>query len=667
MSAQTPSGACRVEVVVIASAAVTAAVGVLGALLAGVGWWLPGLVWPLVALMVLLAVVAARRAMARQPRQDVPWALLVVVLILTTWYAATAAEQVLPRRDAGSNLQAAIALSTGGSRVIRVDPSELGGAAVLAVPGVTLESPGFYQVSGPSGPAIEPQFVVGVASILSLGWWAGGTTGATLLAALAVSLALLGIGAAIGRLRGPIWGAVAAAVLGIAYPMAYVARSTFSEPFALLLLVAGALSMELALRESSRRLGVWAGALAGALIASGVLVRIDTLRELALFSLVLGMAGVLDRARRTVALATLAAMTVVGGLAYLANRWHSPRYLALIESSVTPALGFWLGALLAGPLLGLALRWAIARGQRVQAAIPLLASGLTALVLVLLASRPLWLVARQGPQAFGTAYVASMQAAEGLSVDGARTYAENTIGWLTWALGLPAVAVAAVVAVLAVGRLVRTWLERDDAIPPGLIILVVALGSSVFTLWRPGITPDHPWADRRLIIPIVLVVVLAVLGASALARGTTPVVVVRILVASFIGCALWGVATMIPGRVETGSAEAVQQVCAQLAPGDVVIAADDRAANEWPQVIRGTCGHPALALTEPTRNDPTARSAAMAALREAVARGGHRAVFLSTQGPGEPAVRVVTRQHPNTLTKPPRGTIRLAFEVWLSP
>ena len=144
-------------------------------------------------------------------------------------------------------------------------------------------------------------------------------------------------------------------------------------------------------------------------------------------------------------------------------------------------------------------------------------------------------------------------------------------------------------------------------------------------------------------------------------------VVARILVASFVGCALWGVATMIPGRVETGSAGAVQQVCAQLAPGDVVIAADDRAANEWPQVIRGMCGHPALALTEPTRNDPTARSSAMAALREAVARGGHRAVFLSTQGPGEPAVRVVTRQHPNTLTTPPSGTIRLAFEVWLSP
>ena len=119
----------------MASAAVTAAVGVLGALLAGVGWWHPGLVWPLVALMVLLAVVVARRAMARQPRQDLPRALLVVVLILTTWYAATAAEQVLPRRDAGSNLQAAIALSNGGSRVIRVEPAELGGAAVLAVPG----------------------------------------------------------------------------------------------------------------------------------------------------------------------------------------------------------------------------------------------------------------------------------------------------------------------------------------------------------------------------------------------------------------------------------------------------------------------------------------------------------------------------------------------------
>ena len=658
-----PSGVGRVEVVVVAGASVLVGVGALAAVLGAFGWWRPQVVWPLVALIVGLSIVIGRRVLSGDPPERMPRGLLVVVLLLTTWYGVTHAEQVLPRRDAGSNLQAAIALATQGSRRVPVDPAEMGGAPVLAVPGVTLESPGFYAVGVADDPAIEPQFVIGVAGILSLGWWAAGATGAQLLPALAMGLALLGVGALVGRLRGPPWGALAAGVLGAAYPMAYVARSTFSEPFALLLLVAGAISLVRALerRQSGSAL------LAGVLVAGSLLLRIDTLREIALLTFVLGIGLVLDPGRRRVIALALASLAGTGLLALGANQWHSPRYLDLITSSLTPALWLWFAGLLGGPLVGVVLRAVLRLGDRVRAVLPAGVAWLTIAVALVLASRPLWLVERQGPEAFGVDYVASTQAAQGLAVDGTRTYAEDTVGWLAWYVGWPTVVAAAVVAAVALRRLVREWVDADGELSPWCAVLVVAYGSTVLSLWRPGITPDHPWADRRLVIPLLLVVVLTVAGVSGGYRSRSGRVVARVVAAAMVVLTGWGVVSMVPGRVEWGSGRAVEQVCARLVPGDVVVAADDRAANEWPQVIRGMCGFPALALTPTTRADPTARAQALEALRERTAAGGRRLVVLTTAGQGEPVARVVTRQDPSVLTRAPRGTVRLAFEVWLSP
>src|SRR5690606_24536641 len=104
-------------------------------------------------------------------------ALLAVAALTAVGYGATHAEQVLPRRDAGSNLQAAVSLASTGSRVVPVDPASVGAPASLQVPGVTLASPAFYQVGTAVEPAVQPQFPVGPAAVLSLGVWAGEVTG----------------------------------------------------------------------------------------------------------------------------------------------------------------------------------------------------------------------------------------------------------------------------------------------------------------------------------------------------------------------------------------------------------------------------------------------------------------------------------------------------------
>ena len=86
-------------------------------------------------------------------------------------------------------------------------------------------------------------------------------------------------------------------------------------------------------------------------------------------------------------------------------------------------------------------------------------------------------------------------------------------------------------------------------------------------------------------------------------------------------------------RVEAGSREAAAAVCRSLRPGDVALMVDGRAANEWPQVVRGDCGVPALSLTSAVRQDDARRAAAVGAVAQAVSRHGGRLVLLAADSP----------------------------------
>ena len=60
---------------------------------------------------------------------------------------------------------------------------------------------------------------------------------------------------------------------------------------------------------------------------------------------------------------------------------------------------------------------------------------------------------------------------------------------------------------------------------------------------------------------------------------------------------------------------------------------DGRAANEWPQVVRGDCGVAALSLTSAVRQDDARRAAAVGAVAQAVSRHGGRLVLLAADSP----------------------------------
>jgi hypothetical protein len=142
----------------------------------------------------------------------------------------------------------------------------------------------------------------------------------------------------------------------------------------------------------------------------------------------------------------------------------------------------------------------------------------TLLLLLGLASRPLWMTAHTAPDDFQVAFVSWVQQSQGLAVDGTRTYAENTITWVSYYLTWPVVLLGFVGFALAARRLGRgtaVW-----AIPlAGLLV------PSLLYVVRPAIMPDQSWAIRRLAPSLVvgLLLLAAVAWRALIARWPAPV------------------------------------------------------------------------------------------------------------------------------------------------
>ncbi|MEO7070199.1 MAG: hypothetical protein ABI131_06870 [Nostocoides sp.] len=666
--------------VVVAAALWLLAVAALCVPLGGLGWWNPLLVWPVVVLLLWPCWRVARRVPSAPVGRGVAALLVGVAVASTVWLGVTHAEQVLPRRDAGSNLQAAVSLAETHRRVVSVAADSVGGSAVLQTPGITLASPAFYQVGSATDPAVQPQFVVGPAAVLSLGYWIGGVTGALLVPALLTGLMLLGLGVLVCRVVGPRWGPVAAAVTALVFPVVHTGRSTLSESLADLALVGALLTLAAAAAAESREGAVagWAGAVAGLLVGATMLLRADALRETVLLTVVGALALVQRRAFAGPMLRWAWGSTAYGLLAAL---WLSYRYVGDIAASLVPLVA---GALVVGvgavAVVALSRR-GVGLPTPVVRVLPARAAVGTVLVGVLLASRPGWQTVRQDPNDPGARFVAGLQLRQGLPVDGGRTYAEHTVGWLAWWIGWPALVVALVALAVLVRAIAVTW-TAGRALPAWSGPLLVAAGSTVLTLYRPGITPDHPWADRRLLIALVFVVVLVVAAAGWLlrwvcdrwgawaGRGVALVVVLGLAIPTTL--ATW---PHRGERVEAGSASAVTDVCAALEPGDVVLAVDGRAANEWPQVVRGECGIPALSTTTTLRKN-TAFAATVSAVAAAVAAHGGRLVLLAADSDdvlktlGAQGIRqvstVTVHEDERLLTRRPNALVALPVDVWLA-
>lgn len=594
----------------------------------------------------------------------------------TTWAALTSAENVIVRRDAASYFQTALALTSTNTTPFPVDPV-VGELNMLGIPGLGLGSPGFFEVGSASSPAIEPQFLIGVTSWYSIGYWLGGANGAWLLAAAVGGLALVSLGVLLSLLVPPAETVIATAGVALTFPLLHVSRSTYSEQFGLLAVVCSLTVIALALRQELDAKASRLGLIAGLLFGGATMFRIDSLREIALL---LPVAAWLTVRREAVGRPLLRGVGVglLVGIVYWL--WLSRHYLAVNLESVRPALL----VLVASAVVSLGSILAASRGRGVPPTVhrwlPLAIASMVAAFFVFLVSRPAWWVTRGRNEGARLG-----QEREGLPLDPTRLYAENSVEWSAWWVGWPTVIVAMCAAVYLTFRTVTVLLDSDSPPPLWIAPFVVGLGSAILVWFRPGINPDHPWADRRLVLLLPVVLALATWAVGAASRRLPTTIARR---AGLVACATLivvppALATtpFATERVGSGTLASVEAGCDYFEPSDVVLAVDGLSAFYWPQTIRGMCGVPVLMpdislITSPDSDESL--NDIIDALSARLAGTDRELVLVSTdegslqrQPDGafpspRQIIRLATTMDDSTVTVRPSPSQPVLWELWAS-
>jgi hypothetical protein len=217
------------------------------------------------------------------------------------------------------------------------------------------------------------------------------------------------------------------------------------------------------------------------------------------------------------------------------------------------------------------------------------------------------------------------QRANRLPIDPTRTYAEYSLHWVFWYIGVPAVILGTAGLAILVRRVLR------GQAPLWTLPLITFAWTIVTFLYRPSITPDQPWASRRM-VPAVLpgVILLAVWACAWLvgwvrgrgqswewgsgltrvsAAGTAVVLGAAILVPTAIPTFGLGIAKggpvgyrltadgMALKTTYWGELAAIDDLCAGIPKNATVVFIDTPAADRLTEVVRGMCGVPAGRIT----------------------------------------------------------------------
>ncbi len=442
-------------------------------------------------------------------------------------------------------------------------------------------------------------------------------------------------------------------------------------------------------------------------LALGLTVLADV-SSLVFLLAVIPFAGVLAAGRRAAAIPFCAGVvTGTGyGLAdgYLLSRpfmtsVQLPLELAGVSAAWLAALTLTAVRLLRSPRLR-------ATARRLAARPPLRwlpeAGGLAvAAALIGFIIRPYLQVVRGQPSSAVAGYVGYLQRLQHLPVDPARLYAEDTLYWVIWYAGAPAVLLGGFGIALLVRRCLRSAGTRTGSAGTsgnwGLPLAVICLGSLV-VLAVPDIAPDQPWASRRLVPVVIPGLILcaawaaAWLAGLARARGAGTVTAAAVGGCCVAALALPAVATSFgaglshtgPGgglraaagglalrRTGAGQIGAVRGLCASIPPAASVLIVDRRLAGEFSQVIRGMCGVPVGWAFGGGVNSvlPGVLAGISRAGRRPVLLGASRMQLAAAGAPGGAAVKVLdlaTTQPPHQLAQPPAGPGPVHYVIWMA-
>ncbi len=601
------------------------------------------------------------------------------------WQSHQNSAQVLTDRAPGAYFQFGYWIAEHGSLPIPASLTAFGGSHT----GLSFASFAFIS----QGSAVIPQLAAGLPITLAAGLWAHGLPGGVAMSPLLGACGVLTVGGLTGRLAGPQWAPAGAFLLALTLPEVYTSRSAFSEVLAQILLFGGlCLVVDSLLARRPQMLAATGGLLMGLTVLAEI-------RSLLYLLPVIVFLGVLlaDRRPQGFPFGGGLLLGVGYGLAggYLLSGPMMAALAPQLGRTALAAAAFLLvtAAGAAGALSGPARRPV---GQ-LLAARPLRWLPEAAAVVVVLAAgafliRP-YVQTVTGP---ADPYVAALQQIAQLPVNPHRLYAEDSLYWVIWYLGAPALLLGVVGLALLTQRCLRALINWRDptrvARVWALPLLVIGWGA-VTVLWRPSTTPDQPWASRQL-VPVLIpgliaaaIWVCALLAARATERGAGPAAVTAVVACFVAALAVPPTATLFgigarpasspvlrPARgglallrTSAGQMAAVAQVCAALPQNSSVLLLDQVSAREFTQVIRGMCGVPAavMAGAAPSQVD---------AVVNEITVGGRRAVLLaasrSALAPYQPAPRQVmalaTVQDAHVLTQPPASGWPVRYELWMS-
>ena len=540
--------------------------------------------------------------------------------------------------------------------------------------------------------------MTGAPLVLAAGFWLHGINGALLVTPVIGGCAVLSFGGLAGRLAGPGWAPAAAAVLALSLPEQYTSRGSFSEPLAQVLLFGGLclLADSLVINRNTGKLD-WPGqdkvlaALAGLALGLTILVRIDGLSDILP---AVPFLGVLLAARRRQAVPFGVALVIGVGYGLADGYLKSRPYLDLEAPSLRP-----LGYIVAITIVATAAGIAITASQKARSTarrlletrtaryLPAAAAALTVLIFVGFAVRPLVQTVAGETNPTSIAYVAELQKLAGLPVNGHRQYYEDSLYWVIWYLGVPAVLLGAFgLAVLAkrTTKALLTWKDPTAAARVWALPLMMAIWAVVTVLYRPAVAPDQPWASRRLVPFVLPGLILGGIWAAAWLKGqaaqlgrtrATAITIASCCAASMLiptalttldisvtktnGVDAHGMAFR---KIGTGEITAIGKLCRNIPPGSSVVILDQLTADRFAQVVRGMCNTPTAILSHP---------GALSAVVQGIEKTGRRPVLLAENKdelPGTPkqVVNLLTTQEAHNLTAPPTRTWLIHYTVWMS-
>jgi hypothetical protein len=645
--------------------------------------------WVLVAAALVplgLRWIAAPAPGARPARSleeaRTPWWTVAAVLAVAIAFGAHQvvyhSQEIIVMRDPASYFQFAEWISRHGSLPIPQDGAAFGPHGSI----LHFSSPAYYQV----GNSVVPQFMAGLPIVLSGAMWIGGANAGLLAAPVLGAAALLTFGGLTARLVGPRWAPLAVLALALSLPEQFTSRSDYSEPLAQILFLGGlCLVIDSLGRDGAAGDRVLA-AIAGLALGLTILVRVDGASDILP---AVPYCGLLLLGRRRQALPLIGGLAAGAVYGIVDGLVLSRPYLEANKSSLVP-LALVAAFVLAVTLAAVRLLWNRSLPEVKGRWLPDAASALAVLVVVAFAVRPLVQTVRSPMPAATEQAIASSERENFLPADPMRTFSEQSLHWVFWYIGVPAVILATVAAALLARRCLR------GQAPLWTLPLMTFAWTIVTFLYRPAITPVHPWASRRL-VPAVLpgIILLAVWAASWLVGwlsehgcagvpsiGSGIVLAAALLLPPAITAFGLGIRAGGPLGVTLtadglasktaygGELSAVNGLCAAIPAGSSVVIVDGPVADRFTEIIRGMCGDPAARIT-PSGRPPDA-SVVQSVVRS-IQQAGRRPVLLAAQAselpPYHGLVRNVmtlsTKMDNNTLMTPPWTTEPLEMSIWM--